>query len=65
MDLKNKEKTEFVIDVGIFCYKIMPFDLKNVKPTYQKIVTKVFKGLISRNMEDYIDDMLVKSLLSE
>lgn len=43
----------------------MPFGLKNVKAMYQKMATKVFKGLASRNVKAYIDDMLVKSVLIE
>ena len=40
----------------------MPFGLKNVRATYQRLVNKVFSSLIGRTMEVYIDDMLVKSL---
>lgn len=40
----------------------MPFGLKNAGATYQRLVNKVFKDQIGRNMEAYIDDMLVKSI---
>ncbi|KAI0529154.1 hypothetical protein KFK09_001701 [Dendrobium nobile] len=40
----------------------MPFGLKNIGATYQRLMNKVFKTLIKHNMEVYIDDMLVKSL---
>ena len=39
----------------------MPFGLKNVGTTYQRLVTKMFKPLLGKTMEVYIDDMLVKS----
>ena len=39
----------------------MPFSLKNVKATYQRLVTKIFRPLMGKTMEVYIDDMLVKS----
>ena len=39
----------------------MPFGLKNVGATYQRLVNKMFNKQISRNMEVYVDDMLVKS----
>ena len=39
----------------------MPFGLKNAAATYQQLVNKIFKEQIGRNMEVYVDDMLVKS----
>ena len=38
----------------------MPFGLKNAGATYQRLVNKVFTKQLDRNMEAYIDDMLVK-----
>ena len=46
---------------GLYYYKIMPFGLKNVGATYQRLVNKMFSKQIKRNMEVYMDDMLVKS----
>jgi hypothetical protein len=34
----NEEKTTFVTDQGLFCYKVMPFGLRNAGVTYQRIV---------------------------
>ena len=45
----------------LFCYHVMPFRLKNVEATYQRLVTKMFKPLLGKTMEVYINDMLVKS----
>ena len=42
----------------------MPFDLKNVGATYQRLVNKMFAPLIRKSMEVYVDDMLVKSKLA-
>ena len=39
----------------------MPFGLKNVEATYQRLVNKMFSNQIGRNMEVYMDDVLVKS----
>ena len=39
----------------------MPFGLKNVEATYQRLVNKMFNNQIGRNMEVYVDDMLIKS----
>ena len=46
---------------GLYCYKVMPFELKNAGATYQRLVNKMFSKQIGRNMEVYVDDMLVKS----
>ncbi|XP_077219741.1 uncharacterized protein LOC143853931 [Tasmannia lanceolata] len=54
-------KTSFVTDQGIYCYRVMPFGLKNVGATYQRLVNKIFIEQIERNMEVYVDDILVKS----
>ena len=45
----------------LFCYNVMPFGLKNVGATYQRLVTKMFRPLLEKTMEVYIDDMLAKS----
>ena len=39
----------------------MPFGLKNVDATYQRLVNTMFAAQIGRTMEVYVDDMLVKS----
>ena len=39
----------------------MPFGLKNAGVTYQRLVNRMFSHQIGRNVEVYVDDMLVKS----
>ena len=39
----------------------MPFGLKNAGATYRRLVNKIFSKQIRRNMEVYVDDILVKS----
>ena len=58
---EDQEKTTFITSQGLYCYKVMPFGLKNAGATYQRLVNKMFKKQIGRNMEVYVDDMLVKS----
>ena len=58
---EDQEKTAFIISQGLYCYKIMPFGLKNARATYQRLVNKMFNKQIGRNIEVYVDDMLVKS----
>ena len=43
----------------------MAIRLKNARATYQRLVNKIFKHLIGKTMEVYVDDMLVKSLDKE
>ena len=57
----DEEKTAFITSHGLFCYNMMPFGLKNVGATYQRLVTKMFRPLLGKTMEVSIDDMLVKS----
>ena len=62
MDEANQEKTSFVTSQGLFCYEVIPFGLKNAGATYQRLVNHMFRPQIGRNIEVYVDDMLVKSL---
>jgi len=57
----DQEDTSFITDVGFYCYKVMPFGLKNAGTTYQRLVNAMFKHQISKTMKVYVDDMLVKS----
>ena len=61
MDEADQEKTSFITSQGLFCYKVMPFDLKNTGATYQRLVNPMFCPQIGRNVKVYMDDMLVKS----
>ena len=59
--LDDQEKTAFVTPIGNYHYKVMPFGLKNAGSTYQRIMTRMFESLLGKNIEIYIDDMVVKS----
>ncbi|XP_028057287.1 uncharacterized protein LOC114261245 [Camellia sinensis] len=61
----DQEKTAFISLRGTYCYKVMPFSLKNAGATYQRMVTKMFMDQLGKTMEAYIDDMVVKSKLAE
>ena len=56
------EKTSFITERELYCYKVMLLGLKNVGVTYQRLINKIFKEMIGKTIEVYIDDMLVKSL---
>ena len=57
----DQEKTAFVTPIGNYHYKVMPFGLKNAGSTYQRMMTRMFESLLGKNIEIYIDDMVVKS----
>ena len=57
----DAEKTTFITQHGLFYYNVMSFGLKNAEATYQRLVTKMFRLLLGKTIEVYIDDMLVKS----
>ena len=61
----DQDKTAFITPRGTYCYKMMPFGLKNAGATYQRMVMKMFGHIIGKTVEVYIDDMLVKSLQEE
>ena len=65
MDELDQEKTSFVTSQGLFCYKVMSFGLKNAGATYQRLMNKMFANQIGRNVQVYIDDMLVKSRMED
>ena len=58
---EDQEKTIFITSQGLYCYKVIPFGLKDAGATYQRLVNKMFSKQIGRNMEVYVNDMLVKS----
>ena len=59
--LEDQEKTAFVTPTRNYHYKVMPFGLKNAMSTYQRMMTKIFEPLLGKNIEVYIDDMVVKN----
>ena len=52
--------TVFVTPIGNYHYKVMPFGLKNARAIYQRMMIRIFEPQLSKNIEIYIDDMVVK-----
>lgn len=57
----DSEKTSFITERATYCYEVMPFSLKNAGATYQRLMDKVFQQQISKCMEVYMNDMVVRS----
>ena len=62
MDMDDVPKVSFITYFCVLCYLVMAFGLKNAGATYQCPTKKMFKHLIGKTMEVYVDDMLAKSL---
>ena len=58
---KDQKKMAFISPNANYHYTVMPFKLKNVEATYQRMMTKMFRDKIGHTVEVYIDDMVVKS----
>ena len=61
----NEEKIVFITLMDSYCYKVMPFRLKNLGATYQRLMNKIFAKHIEALIEIYIDDMLIKTQAEE
>ena len=57
----NQEKAAFVTPTRNYHYKVILFELKNAGSTYQRMMTRMFEPQLDKNIEIYIDDMVVKS----
>ncbi len=58
---RDEEFTAFRTPKGIYCYKVMPFGLKNAGATYQRAMQRIFDDILHKNVECYVDDLVVKS----
>jgi hypothetical protein len=58
---EDMEKTTFITPWGTFCYKVMPFGLKNAGATYQRAMVTIFHDMIHKEIEVYVDDMIAMS----
>ncbi|XP_074579120.1 uncharacterized protein LOC141835644 [Curcuma longa] len=61
LSVDDQDKVSFITADGTFCYTVMPFGLKNAGATYQRLMDKIFRQQQGRNIEVYVDDILIKS----
>jgi hypothetical protein len=62
---EDEEKTAFITPYGVFCYQVMPFDLKNAGATYQWMMQNCPESQIGRNIQVYIDDVVITTQKEE
>ena len=61
MALKDQDVVAFCTPKGIFFYKVMPFDLKNARATYERAMQTIFEDMFHKTVECYVDDLVIKS----
>jgi len=61
MHPRDECKRTFTTNLSCYCYTVMPFGLKNASATYQRLMDKVLAPMLGRNMQSYMDDMVVTS----
>ncbi|XP_075507440.1 uncharacterized protein LOC142544265 [Primulina tabacum] len=59
--VEDQNKVSFITSEETFCYVVIPFGLKNAGATYQRLMDIVFSKQVGRNVEVYVDDIMVKS----
>jgi hypothetical protein len=62
---EDEEKTTFITPYGVFCYQVMPFGLKNAGATYQRMMQNYHGNQIGRNIQVYIDDVVIATRKEE
>jgi hypothetical protein len=55
------KKTAFINLFGAYCYTTMSFGLKNTGATYQRAIQACFKRQLNKNVEAYVDDVVIKT----
>jgi hypothetical protein len=61
LKVKDEDKTAFITPHGLYCYMMMLFGLKNAGATYQRCMQACLKEQIGRNVEVYVDHIVIKS----
>jgi hypothetical protein len=62
---EDEEKTAFITPYGVFCYQVMPLGLKNAGATYQRMMQNCLGSQIGRNIQVYIDDIVITTRKDE
>ena len=61
MDEEDAEKTAFITPWGVYHYRVMSFGLKNAGATYIRAMTTIFHDMIHKEIEVYVDNVIIKS----
>src|SRR3954464_6282201 len=61
MKEEDEEHTSFITPYSVFCYRTMPFGLKNAGSTYRRMMQACLRDQIGRNVQVYVDDIVIKT----
>ncbi|GKA43517.1 reverse transcriptase domain-containing protein [Tanacetum coccineum] len=61
MAKEDEEKSEFHKEEGVYCFTHMPKELKNSAATLQRMMEKVLTDQRGRNVEIYLEEIVIKS----
>jgi hypothetical protein len=62
---EDEEKMAFITPYGVFLYQVMPFGLKNAGATYQRMMRNCLGSQIGRNIQVYIEDVVITTRKEE
>jgi hypothetical protein len=62
---EDKEKTSFITPFGTYCYMRMSKGLRNIDPTFCRMMKAALKDQVGRNVLSYVDDIVVASKKKE
>lgn len=62
---EDEPRTSFITPSGTYCFVRMPFGLQNARATFARLVQLVFEAQVGRNLEAYVEDIVVKSKREE
>jgi len=65
MHPRDECKTTFMTELSCYCYTMIPFGLKNAGATYQRLMDRMLAPMIGRNVQAYVDDMVVTSQVKD
>ena len=65
MHLRDECKTAFMTKLSCYCYRVMSFGLKNAGATYHRLMHRLLAPIIGRNVQAYVDDMVVTSQVKD
>jgi len=65
MPPRDECKTSFMVELSCYCCKVIPLGVKNAGATYQRLMDRVLAPMIGRNVQAYVDDMMVTSQVKD